>query len=199
MDAQKIKKTCSNRLKLDPLKVTLLDKVAKTFFVLDTQSIGVKNKMLYLGLNSGSISDNVSTTYLTKVLVNCRKEVDSDLLEIGHVLHDCLTYGRVSIAEVKSDNKIDDKKDSTTKELIINADAGRLALQTKIHFLGGDHKVSIYGNAAYDEKNKKLVLVVTDTKLPFGITSVKLLMYFLKKDFISKDIQIQNNVITISL
>jgi hypothetical protein len=110
-----------------------------------------------------------------------------------------LTYGRLSIGELRSDNKIDDKKDSSNKNLVINLDAGKLVLQTSIHFLGFDHKITIYGRMVLDETNKKLALTVTDTKLPFGITSVKLLMYFLKKDLISKDITILNNVITIAL
>jgi hypothetical protein len=199
LDFLKIKKTCSNRLKLSPLQATLIDKKQKTTFALDINNIVVKNKILYFGLNTGALSGIESTTYLTNILLNCRKETDSDLFELTNVLRDCLSYGRLSIGELRSDNKVDDKKDSSNKNLIINLDAGKLVLQTSIHFLGFDHKITIYGRMVLDETNKKLALTVTDTKLPFGITSVKLLMYFLKKDLISKDITILNNVITIAL
>jgi hypothetical protein len=199
LDFEKIKKACSNRFRLSPLQASLVDKKKKTSFVLDINSIVVKNKILYFGMNSGTLSGVESTTYLTNILLNCRKEPESDLFELNHVLRDCLTYGRLSIGLMRSDNKIDDKKDSSNKNLVINLDASKLVLQTVIHFLGFDHRISIYGNMALDEDKKKLVLTVTDTRLPFGITSVKLLMYFLKKDLISKDISIQNNVITISL
>jgi hypothetical protein len=133
------------------------------------------------------------------VLLNCRKELDSDLFEINDVLRDCITYGRLSIGELRSDNKFDDKKDSDNKNLIINSDSGSLVIETSIRFLGMNHKIGIYGKIALNESKKQIILTVTNTKLPFGITSVKLLMYFLKKDLISKDISIQNNVITITL
>lgn len=199
LDFDKIKKACLNRLNLKPLKAVLVDKKQNTSFNLDVKNIVVKNKLVYFGLNSGALSSAESTTYLTNVLLNCRKELDSDLFELTHVLNDCFTYGRLSIGEIKSDNKLDPKKDSSNKNLIINADNGNLIIQASVRFLGMDHPVVIYGKIALDETKSKMVIRVTETKLPFGITSVKLLMYFLKKDFISKDIQIQNNIITISL
>lgn len=199
LDFEKIKKTCTNRMKLGPLKASLLDKKQKTSFVLDINNILVKNKLLSFGMTTGMLTGVESTTYLNNVLLNCRKEIDSDVFELNHVLRDCLTYGRLSIGVMTSDNKYDDKKPSSNKNLIVNFDAGRMALATAIHFLGRDHKVAIYGRMVLDESNKKLILTVTDTKLPFGITSVKLLMYFLKKDLISKDIKIEKNIITISL
>ncbi len=199
LDFEKIKKTCSNRLKLNPMQASLVDKKQKSTFFLDINNIVVKNKILYMGLNSATLSGTESSTYLTNVLLNCRKEVDSDLFEINHVLRDCLSYGRLSIGLMRSDNKIDDKKDSSNKNLVINLDSRKLVLQTLIHFLGFDHKITIYGKTAFDENQKKLSLEITNTRLPFGITSVKLLMYFLRKDLISKDIKIQDNIITISL
>lgn len=199
LDFEKIKKTCTNRMKLSPLKATLVDKKQKTSFDLDINNILVKNKLLYFGITSGLLTGAESTTYLSNVLLNCRKEKDSDVFELNDVLGDCLTYGRLSIGTLTSDNKFDDKKPSSNKNLIINLDGGRMVLSTAIHFLGMNHKVAIYGGLVLDKSNKKLRVTVTDTKLPFGITSVKLLMYFLKKDLISKDIKIEKNVITISL
>jgi hypothetical protein len=199
LDIPKIKKACSNRFKLNPLQASLTDKKKKSSFALDFKNILVKDKILYFGLNSGKLSGTESVTYLTNVLLNCRKELDSDLFEINDVLRDCITYGRLSIGELRSDNKFDDKKDSDNKNLIINSDSGSLIIETSIRFLGMNHKIGIYGKIALNESKKQIILTVTNTKLPFGITSVKLLMYFLKKDLISKDISIQNNVITITL
>jgi hypothetical protein len=199
LDIPKIKKACSNRFKLNPMQASLTDKKKKSSFALDFKNILVKDKILYFGLNSGKLSGTESITYLTNVLLNCRKELDSDLFEINDVLRDCITYGRLSIGELRSDNKFDDKKDSDNKNLIINSDSGSLVIETSIRFLGMNHKIGIYGKIALNENKKQIILTVTNTKLPFGITSVKLLMYFLKKDLISKDISIQNNVITITL
>jgi hypothetical protein len=199
LDFEKIKKACTNRMKMSPLKANLVDKKQKTTFALDINNIQVKDKILYLGLTSGALSGTESTTYLNNVLLNCRKELDSDVFELNHVLRDCITFGRLSIGEIKSDNKLDDKKDSSNKNLIINSDAGKMIVQTYVRFLGANHQVVIYGQMVFQETGRKLIITVTDTKLPFGINSVKLLMYFLKKDLISKDIKIINNVITITL
>ena len=199
LDFEKIKKTCSNRLKLNPLKATLIDTKQKTNFNLDANNIVIKDKLIYVGLNSVSMSNDQSTTYLNNVLFNCKKEIDSDLFEVTQVLRDCFTYGRLSIGEIKSDSKLDPKKESSNKNLVINADAGNLVIQAQVRFLGSNHPVVIYGKIGLDEVKKQIIITVTETKLPFGITSVKLLMYFIKKDFISKDIQVNNNVITIGI
>ena len=76
---------------------------------------------------------------------------------------------------------------------------GVLTLQAEIKFLGLKSQVAIYGKISHIESRKQIVITVTDTKLPLGINSVKLVMYFLKKNLVSKDISISGNTITVSL
>jgi hypothetical protein len=197
-DFEKIKKTCLNRFKLGPVKASLVDKIAKSTFNLDVKDVTVKEKILYFTLNSGALSDAQSTTSLFNVLLNCRKETDSDLLELMDVLKDCTSYARVSIGEIRN-SKPDDKKDSSIKNIAINASNNALVTTAEVKFLGITARVSIYGNVTLDTSKKQLNITVTDTKLPLGINSVKLLMYFLKKNLISKDIFINNNIITVQL
>lgn len=197
LDVDKIKKTCLNRLKIAPLKANIVDKAAKSNFNLDVKDITVKDKIVYLALNNGALSDTVSTTYLSNLLLNCKKDTDTDLLELTQVMRDCISYARLSIAEVKSTKP--DEKDSSIKNIALSSANGALIVQAETKFVGIKARVSIYGNVALNEGRKQLIITVTDTKLPFGINSVKLLMYFLKKNLISKDISIQNNVITVSL
>jgi len=198
LDFDKIKKPCMNKLRLNPVKAVIVDKKENSRFNLDVKNVVVQDKVLYISLNSGVLSDKLSTTYINNALINCRKNEDSDLFELTNVLRDCITYGRVSIGEVKSD-RVEEKKDSSSKNIAINADNGSILIQADIKFLGMNSRVSIYGRVSLDEAKKQIHVTVTDTKLPFGINSVKLLMYFLKKDLISKDISINNNVITITL
>lgn len=197
LDVDKIKKTCLNRLKIAPLKANIVDKVAKSTFNLDVKDITVKDKIVYFTLNSGALSDAASTTYITNLLLNCKKEADTDLLDLTQVMRDCVSYARLSIAEVKSTKP--DEKDSSIKNIAVSSANGALITQAEVKFIGIKARVSIYGNVALNEAKKQLIITVTDTKLPLGINSVKLLMYFLKKNLISKDISIQNNVITVSL
>lgn len=197
LDFDKIKKACLNKLKIAPLKASLIDKLAKSTFNLDIKDITVKDKIVYFALNNGALSDATSTTYIDNLLLNCRKELDTDLLDLTQTLRDCVSYGRVSIAEVKSTKP--DQKDSAIKNIAVSSANGDLIVQAEAKFLGIKAKVSIYGKVALAEAKKQLIITVTDTKLPLGLNSVKLLMYFLKKNLISKDIFIQNNVITIQL
>jgi hypothetical protein len=197
LDFDKIKKACLNRLKIAPLKANIIDKVAKSTFNLDIKDVTVQDKIVYFTLNNGALSDATSTTYINTLLLNCRKEVDSDLLDLTAVLRDCISYARFSIAEVKSSKP--DQKDSSIKNIAVSSANGALVMQAEAKFLGIKAHISIYGNVALNEAKKQLIITVTDTKLPLGLNSVKLLMYFLKKNLISKDIAIQNNVITIQL
>ncbi len=197
LDFEKIKKACLNQLKLAPLKATLDDKTSKSSFNLDIKDVTVKDKIVYFTLNNGALSDPQSTTYLNNLLLNCKKEVDTDLLDIVQVLKDCTNYARLSITEVKSTKP--DQKDSSIKNIIINSTNNDLIAQAETKFLGLRARVSIHGNVTLDAAKRQLIITVTDTRLPLGITSVKLLMYFLKKNLISKDISITKNVISISL
>lgn len=197
LDFAKIKKACLNRLKMTPLKASIMDKLAKSTFNLDIKDITVKDKIVYFALNNGSLSDTTSTTYINNLLLNCKKELDTDLFDLTMVLKDCVSYARLSIAEVKSTKP--DQKDSSIKNIALSSSNGALVVQAEAKFLGLKAKITIYGNVATNEAKKQLIITVTDTKLPLGINSVKLLMYFLKKNLISKDISIQNNVITIAL
>lgn len=197
LDIEKIKKSCLNQLKIAPVRLSILDKVEKSTFNLDVKDITVKNKIAYFTLNNASLSDAASTTYISNLLLNCKKDTDTDLFDLNQVLRDCISYTRVSIAEVKSTKP--DEKDSAIKNITMSSSNGALTLLAEVKFLGMKARVSIFGNLALNESKKQLIITVTDTKLPLGIKSVKLLMYFLKKNLISKDITILNNVITVSL
>jgi hypothetical protein len=113
------------------------------------------------------------------------------------VLNDCLSYSRISIGEVKSTKP--DQKASALKNITLSLANGALMLHAEAGFLGLKASIGISGKMALNMARKQLIITVTDTKLPLGLNSVKLLMYFLKKNLISKDIAIANNILTIQL
>ncbi len=199
LDFEKIKGPCLNKLRINSMRANLNDKKEKSNFDLVVKSIVIQDKILYLTLDSGVLSDSSSSTFLSTVLVNCRKNYDTDLFELTDVIQDCVEYGRISIGEVRSNNKLEDKKDSSNKNIAVSVENGAVIIQADVKLLGFNNRVTIYGTVTVDAEKKQLILKVTDTKLPFGLTSVKMLMHFLKKDLISKDISINNNIITISL
>lgn len=198
LNIEKLQKDCLNKIKVAPMKANLIDNEAKSKFDLDIKDITVQDKIVYLSLNNGALSDPASTTFINDMLLNCKKETDTDLLELNQVLKDCTTYARISIGEIKT-TKPDDKKGSSIKKIAISSSAGDLIVQADVKILGFNSRVSIYGLVNFNETKNELVITVTDTKLPLGFTSVSMLMYFLKRSLISKDIKYNKNVITIAM
>nr|BDT29101.1 hypothetical protein BHI3_25670 [Bacteriovorax sp. HI3] len=198
LNIDKLQKDCLNKIKVAPMKANLIDNEAKSKFDLDIKDITVQDKIVYLSLNNGALSDPTSTTFINDMLLNCKKETDTDLLELNQVLKDCTTYARISIGEIKT-TKPDDKKGSSIKKIAISSSAGDLIVQADVKILGFNSRVSIYGLVNFNETKNELVITVTDTKLPLGFTSVSMLMYFLKRSIISKDIKYNKNVITIAM
>jgi hypothetical protein len=199
VDIDKIKKACTNRLNLGPLKASMLDSKEKTRFNLDLKSVIIKEKLLAAKINSAVITDPKTTTYVSNIAFSCKKELESDVFVLGDMLTDCFSYGRLTISEVRSDDKSNDDKDSSNKNIAISINNGVLVIKADVKFLGLKSYVAIYGKIAQNEARKQIIMTVTDTRLPLGINSVKLLMYFLKKNLVSKDISIKGNVITVSL
>jgi len=197
-DINKMAKDCSNQLKVSPLKASIVDKTAKSNFNLDIRDISIKEKIANFTLNSGTLSDPASTTYLTNMILSCKKELDTNFLELNQVIRDCLSYSRISLAEVKS-TKPDCRQTSSVKKLAMSSNANKMVIQADVNILGFMNRVSLTANASFNESKKQLVLTVTDTKLPLGMTSVKMLMYFLKQNIISKGVTYVNNNIIISL
>lgn len=197
-DINKMAKDCSNQLKVSPLKASIVDKVAKSNFNLDIKDINVKDKLANFTLNSGTLSDPASTTYLTNMALSCRKELDTNFLELNQVLKDCLSYSRISLAEVKS-TKPDGGQASSVKKIVVSSNSNKMVIQADVNILGFMNRVSLTANATLNETKKQLVLNVTEANLPLGMTSVKMLMYFLKQNIISKGVTYENNNIIISL
>lgn len=198
LDRNKLVKDCLNDIKINPLKVKLVDQKAKTQFALDIKNVSVKNKIAQFALNSGALSDNKSTTSITDFNLNCKKETDSDLLELMDVLRDCNSYARISLAEVKS-TKPDDNQGSSVKKIVINSDNNNLVIEADVKILLFKSRIKVFGKTTLDEAKRTFTINVTNTRLPFGLTSVKVLMYFLKKNLISKDVTYEGNNIIISL
>lgn len=197
-DLNKMAKDCSNQLKVSPLKAAIADKVAKSNFNLDIKDINVKDKLAGFTLNSGTLSDPASTTFLTNLVLSCRKELDTNMLELNQVIKDCLSYSRLSLAEVKS-TKPDGGQASSVKKIVVISNSNKMVIQADVNILGFMNRISMNATASYNETKKQLVLNVTNANLPFGMTSVSMLMYFLKQNIISKGIAYENNNIIISL
>ena len=191
-------KDCSNQLKVSPLKASIVDKAAKTNFNLNIKEINVKDKLANFTLNSGTLSDPASSTYISNMILSCRKELETNILELNQVLKECLAFSRISIAEVKS-SKPSGADASSVKKIALSSNANKMVIQADVNILGFMNRVTINANASLNEAKKQLVLNVTGTKLPLGMTSVSLLMYFLKQNIISKGVAYEGNNIIISL
>lgn len=205
IDPKKITEDCLRQIKIAPFRAQIEDKKEKSKFDLNITNFQIKDEIAYINIPNGKLSDPESDTFLKDVLVNCRKSPETDVMDITAILSDCVQYSKLSIGETTSTNQKAEadwkgnKPDSTTKNILININNNKLILETDVRMLGLNHRVKIYGLVIVLKNEKALELTVTDTKLPFGLSSVKLLMYYLKKNFVSKDIKMNKNVIRIYL
>jgi len=201
LDATRLINGCLNDLSANAFKANLDDSKQKTGFDLDFNNLTVKNKVLSTSVNSVAIRDanSSSTINIRNLNLKCRKEIGSNLLEVSNVIRDCISYSEIGIGEVASNNNLTAQDQSSNKNIFITTNAGSISVQAEVTFLGITKKVTVSGTISYDEKSKKIMLVITDSRLPLGINSVKLVMYFLKKSLASKVIQIDNNLITVSI
>jgi hypothetical protein len=197
-DINKMSLDCSNQLSISPVKASIVDLTAKSNFNLDIKEVAIKDKKANFTLNNGILSDPSSTTYISNMILTCQKELDTNILELNQVLKECLSYSRISIAEVKS-TKPNGGQASSVKKIAMSSNGNKMVIQADVNILGFMNRVSLSANASFNEAKKQLVLSVTETKLPLGMTSVKMLMYFLKQNIISKDVVYENNNIIISL
>jgi hypothetical protein len=199
VDIEKIKKACLNRLSVGALTANMTDSKEKTRFAIDLKSATIQDQLFQAAFKKVIVADPSSSTHISSLSIACKKSPETDLFLLNEVLRDCISYGKLSIGEVISDNKSDEDKDSSNKNIAISIKNGVFTIQAEVKFLGFKSTVKIYGKIAQNEARKQIIMTVTDTKLPLGINSVKLLMYFLKKNVVSRDIKISGNVITISL
>ncbi len=205
INSKKITEDCLRQIKIAPFRALVEDKKEKSQFDLNITNFQIQDEVAYVNMPNGKLSDPESDTYLKNVIVNCRKSPETDVMDITAILSDCVQFSKLSIGETTSTSQKEDadwkgnKPDSTTKNILININNNKLILETDIKMLGLNHRVKIYGLVIVLKNEKALELTVTDTKLPFGFSSVKLLMYYLKKNFVSKDIKINKNVIRIYL
>jgi hypothetical protein len=198
-DFDRIYNSCTNKMKVVTQNVSMIDKAEGTSFNLSLNKFQVANNVAEIGLNSATISDSKSRTTLNNVAGKCKKNRESDLLEIGLVLSDCLSEGQLSIQSIASSTIVENDSSADAKNITITSQGGKLNIQSQIHFLGMDHTISISGNASMNKETKVLSVVVSEAKLPFRLSSVKILMIFLKKYMVSKDIQINDRTISIAL
>lgn len=198
VNADKLMKDCLNDVSLKPMKATLLDKANKTQFNLDLDRLDIKNEMISTKVKSIKLSDPQSTTAISSLDLNCKKGLDSNLIEIFDVLVDCTDYAKISVLEIQSTKADEGGKGSSLKNIYMTSSNQVLGVTASIKLLGFNSTVKINGRVVADASKKELRITVTDTKLPLGLTSVKVLMYFLKKNLISKDIKYSGNNITIS-
>jgi hypothetical protein len=190
---------CTNNLKINTQKISMIDRKEGTQFDLNLNDFQIKKGLTFINLNSASFSSGTSRTILNGVNARCKKSIDTDLVELSQVLSDCISDGDFSIQSIISTDSTENDQNSDARSIILTGRNGIVKIQATVQFLGMTHNVSITAKVDVTKGENKMDMTITETRLPFGIGSVKLLMFFLKKYVVSKDIQVSRNTVTITL
>lgn len=81
----------------------------------------------------------------------------------------------------------------------LNLENGLFNLWAAVKYLAFDSKINVRGTVHTNADKKQIILKVVDTRLPLGISSVKFLMYVLRKNVVAKEISYSGNQIIITL
>lgn len=197
LDIEKLKKGCLNHFVLHPIKLNIEDLKEASRFNLDLGQVSAEDGRFRLDLAQGVFADKASATAVQSANVDCIKSLDTDLFELVHVIRDCISGSQIIIKKLS--NTAPDEKKSSIKDILISTQNGHLYTRAQVKVLGVSAKVALTGNISINEVKREVFIEVKEADLPLGINSVGLLMYFLKKNLISKDITIRKNMIKVKL
>ncbi len=164
----------------------------------DSRYLIVENNVLNFNLDSLKMVDKESRKLIKGLLGNCKIKEDGDLFYTPDVIESCAKNMHINMNEVYTEEEgtsqaalsnngfdIGRYKISEDKAGISDIRAqivdGDLNASLRARFLAMDLMVTISGKVNWDEKREVLVLDVTHSRLPLGITSRGLFMSIARK------------------
>ncbi len=176
-----------------------------------------KDDLLNLNLPELKLVDREDLTLMENVRVLCETKSEEDIFIPNEVIQACVKAGKIEIenlyttdstytpAQIMDPNLLVDKiRFNKSKPSLYNisiiAKGGNVFIRLDTKVLGLNSSVSFSGPINWDIKKEELTIKVTKSRLPLGIKSEKVFMFFLKKMFVAEMISYEkNNVIKISL
>jgi len=222
VDFEKIWDKCLDRFDIKSSQIIVDDKQSKMKYFIYPDYGKIENGVLSLHApRTEIVGDNESTT-LFNFKVSCLKDWKSKTLNLEHFTNDCFKESHATILQLENNNGAKKKKhlsliaeeiadesniegfktldDNQSKlsevQIDILENQIEIAAQAKFWF---NFKAKMNGTINYDNSSREIIIHITKAKLPMGISSVKMLMYFLKKYTVNKIIRVEGEKVIIQL
>lgn len=199
LNPDKIVKDCVQTFRLNDVNFNIADKKSGGRYTAKIKSAKNEKGLLSAQLPLFSLANKTSSSSLRNVNFECRFGEDLNFLDIFPILDSCMDYSKVQIGSLSTsefDGLLRGLKVGYTS---LNLERGYFNLWIDVKYLAFDSKINVRGTAQTNHDKKQIILKVVDTKLPLGISSVKFLMYLLRKNVVAKEITYSGNQIIITI
>jgi hypothetical protein len=216
---------CQSGVNIDTDQMNISNRVSGTSFIINPKTIQIRDEQLTLVTPRLEVIDRQERTILHNMRMNCFKSRETDPLELDNVISECLSYSKITVDKIDTSGsnkstelaEIDGqdtyellesagfgtkRKGSSSakvKNLILSVENSRLRLSAKVHFLFKHFKVKLEAKLQYEKEDDVIQLELTKAKLPFGISSKKILLFLIKKFMVSENLTIVDGIVNIAL
>ena len=198
-DQKKIINDCVNTANLGQMNLVFEDKVAQSKFNVNLASLKVQDQSVNAQVAAFALTNKGSSTSLKNINLKCNFKADIDFLDVFNIIDDCLDLSAIKVGSLSSSEFDGLLKGLRVGNINLTTQNGKFSLMAYLKYLALDSTAVINGKIATNPSKKEIILTVVNTKLPFGINSVKFLMYLLRKNVVAKDISFSGNNIIITL
>ncbi|MBT3236070.1 MAG: hypothetical protein HN353_08980 [Bdellovibrionales bacterium] len=215
---------CQSGVDIVTNQLNVENRISGTSFVINPETIQIREAQFTLNAPRLEIVDPKEKTVLHNLQMSCFKDKETDALELDNVIDECLTSANINIERIDTagNNKINELHNGSgpslrdlletagfdtnkgtskakVKDLAASVSNSKLKLAARVHFLFKHFKLRVEGDLEYNREQDLLKLVPTKVKLPFGISSKKILLFFVRKFMVSESVTVVDDVVHIAL
>ncbi len=199
LKTDKLIKDCVQTFRLNDVTFNITDKKSTGKYTAQIKTAKNENEMLSAQIPLFSLSNKTSNSSLKNVSFECKFGKDLNFLEIFPILDSCIGYSKIQIGSLSTSEFDGLLKGLKVGHTSLNLENGLFNFWAAVRYLTFDSKINVKGTVHTNAAKKQIILKVVDTRLPLGISSVKFLMYVLRKNVVAKEISYSGNQIIITL
>jgi hypothetical protein len=176
-----------------------------------------QNELLHIKLPDLKLVDREDLTVMEDVRILCETKSDEDVFIPNEIIGACVKRGQINISKIFTDDSnlsvstlmnsqtnIDDIKVEKDKPKIFDVSLitqnGKVHGKVMVHLLGLKSEVTFSGPISWDVEKEVLTIKVENSRLPLGIRSENIFMFFIKKMLVAEMISYEKDkTIKISL
>lgn len=205
-DAKGMLDHCKNGLELDVNNFLIKDFAdAEKPILAGAKPKVVKNLggILHLEVPRLKLVDREDLTVMKDLQVLCKTEGKTDVFIPNEIIEACVKRGQIKVDKLFTDDStlspsqimapnmnLDNvrisEKDPKLFDISITTDKGIVYFELRTKILGIKSKIRFSGPIAWDMENEVITIKVENSRLPLGIKSENIFMFFLKKMLVAE-------------